>query len=37
LGEDVIIPSAISDAEAKIRFGGFDAVLPYVRTTKMPE
>ena len=37
LGEDVIIPSAVSDADAKIRFGGFKAVLPYIRTTKMPK
>jgi hypothetical protein len=36
VGEDVIIPSAVSDADAKAKFGGFEAVLPYVRTAKMP-
>ena len=37
VGEDVIIPSAVSDADAKAKFGGFEAVLPYVRTAKMPQ
>jgi hypothetical protein len=37
VGEDVIIPSAVSDADAKAKFGGVEAVLPYVRTAKMPQ
>jgi alkyl hydroperoxide reductase subunit AhpC len=37
LGEDVIIPSVISDEDAKIKFGEVKAVLPYVRTTKLPD
>ena len=37
VGEDVIIPSAVNDADAKVRFEGFKAVLPYVRTAKMPQ
>ena len=36
VGEDVIIPSAVSDGDAKAKFEGFEAVLPYVRTAKMP-
>ncbi len=35
-GEDVIITPAVSDDDAKQRFGGFDAVLPYLRKTKQP-
>jgi alkyl hydroperoxide reductase subunit AhpC len=37
LGEDVIIPSVISDEDAEIKFGEVKAVLPYVRTTKLPD
>lgn len=36
-GEDVIITAAVSDDEAVQRFGGFDAVLPYLRKTAQPE
>lgn len=35
-GEDVIIAPAISDEEAKERFGDFDAKKPYLRVTKQP-
>jgi alkyl hydroperoxide reductase subunit AhpC len=35
-GEDVIITAAVSDDEATQRFGGFDRVLPYLRTTRQP-
>ncbi|WP_224825011.1 peroxiredoxin [Cognatishimia sp. MH4019] len=35
-GEDVIIPPSVSDADAKEKFGDFDAVLPYLRKTKSP-
>lgn len=36
-GEDVIITAAVSDDEAMERFGGFDAVLPYLRKTAQPQ
>ncbi len=36
LGEDVIITPAVSDADAKERFGDFESVLPYLRKTKQP-
>ena len=36
-GEDVIITPAVSDDDAKQRFGDFDVVLPYLRKTKQPE
>ena len=37
LGEDVIVPSVISDEDAKIKFGKVKAILPYVRSTKLPQ
>ncbi|MBI1416975.1 MAG: redoxin domain-containing protein [Limimaricola sp.] len=36
LGDDVIIPTAVSDADAKAKFGEFTTVLPYLRKTKLP-
>ncbi len=36
VGEDVIIPPTVSDEDAKAKFGDFDAVLPYLRKTKLP-
>ncbi|QIE45398.1 peroxiredoxin [Pseudohalocynthiibacter aestuariivivens] len=36
VGEDVIIPPSVSDEQAKEKFGEFDAVLPYLRKTKLP-
>ena len=36
VGQDVIIPTAVSDDDARAKFGEFDAKLPYLRTTKMP-
>ena len=35
-GEDVIITAAVSNEDAVKRFGSFDTVLPYLRTTKQP-
>ncbi|MFY9240017.1 MAG: peroxiredoxin [Roseovarius sp.] len=35
-GEDVIITAAVSNEDAKARFGDYEAKLPYLRTTKMP-
>lgn len=37
LGQDVIIPTSVSDADAKARFGSFKTVLPYLRTAKLPD
>ena len=37
LGDDVIIPTAVSDADATAKFGTFTKVLPYLRMTKLPE
>ncbi len=36
-GEDVIIPPSVSDDDAKAKFGDFEAIFPYLRTTKAPE
>ncbi|MEO1551701.1 MAG: peroxiredoxin [Pseudomonadota bacterium] len=35
-GEDVVVTAAVSDDEANEKFGGFERVLPYLRTTKQP-
>ena len=35
-GEDVVITAAVSDEDAKARFGEFERVLPYLRTTRQP-
>ena len=35
IGEDVIVPTAVSDEAAKDTFGEFDAVLPYLRKVKV--
>ena len=34
VGEDVIIPPTVSDADAKDKFGDFETIFPYLRTTK---
>jgi alkyl hydroperoxide reductase subunit AhpC len=36
VGEDVIIPATVSDADAKAKFGAFDTLLPYLRKTRLP-
>jgi alkyl hydroperoxide reductase subunit AhpC len=36
VGQDVIIPPTVSDAEAKEKFGEYEVVLPYLRKTKAP-
>jgi len=36
VGQDVIIPVAVSDEAAKEKFGEFRKVLPYLRYTKLP-
>ena len=35
-GDDVIIPPAVSNEDARAKFGEFTTVLPYLRTTKAP-
>jgi alkyl hydroperoxide reductase subunit AhpC len=35
-GDDVIIPVAVRDDEARAKFGDFTTVLPYLRKTKLP-
>lgn len=35
VGQDVIIPPSVSDADAKQKFGEFEAVLPYLRKTSL--
>ncbi|MBS3649612.1 peroxiredoxin [Pseudaminobacter sp. 19-2017] len=35
-GEDVIITAAVSNEDAARRFGAYETVLPYLRTTKQP-
>ncbi len=36
VGQDVIIPASVSDADATAKFGAFDTVLPYLRKAKLP-
>lgn len=36
VGQDVIIPATMSDEAAKSKFGTFEKILPYLRTTKVP-
>ncbi len=35
VGDDVVIPTSVSDADAKEKFGDFRTVLPYLRMTKL--
>ncbi|MGY6548840.1 MAG: peroxiredoxin [Roseinatronobacter sp.] len=35
VGQDVIIPATVSDADATARFGSFTTVFPYLRTTTL--
>ncbi len=36
VGQDVVIPPSVSNDDAKAKFGEYDAVLPYLRMTKLP-
>lgn len=36
VGQDVVIPATVSDADAAEKFGEFTTVLPYLRLTKQP-
>ncbi|MFP3442047.1 peroxidase, partial [Pantoea sp. SIMBA_133] len=35
IGQDVIIPPSVSDADAKQKYGEFETVLPYLRKTPL--
>lgn len=35
VGEDVIIPTSVSNEDAEAKYGEFKTVLPYLRTTKL--
>lgn len=37
VGDDVVIPTSVSDADAKTKFGDFKTVLPYLRMTKLKD
>lgn len=36
VGEDIVIPPAVNDEDAKAKFGTFEAVVPYLRKAKLP-
>jgi len=36
VGDDVIIPTSVSDEDAKAKFGSFTSILPYLRKAKLP-
>lgn len=35
-GDAIIIPTSVSDADAKVKYGDFETVLPYLRKAKLP-
>lgn len=35
IGDDVVIPATVSDEDAKVKFGEFKTVLPYLRMTNL--
>ena len=36
VGQDVIVPMSVSDADAKAKYGEIETVLPYLRKAKLP-
>ena len=36
VGQDVVIPMTVSDADAKAKYGSFETKLPYLRMAKLP-
>jgi len=36
VGDDVVIPTAVSDEDANAKYGAFETKLPYLRMTKLP-
>ncbi|MCV2893565.1 peroxiredoxin [Lentibacter sp. XHP0401] len=37
IGDDVIVPTSVSDEDAKAKFGEIETVFPYLRKTKAPK
>ena len=37
LGQDVVIPVAVSDEDAKAKYGSFETKLPYLRMAQLPK
>jgi alkyl hydroperoxide reductase subunit AhpC len=37
VGDDVVIPATVNEADAKAKFGEFTTVLPYLRMTKLKD
>lgn len=37
VGQDVVIPATVSEADAKAKFGAFKTVLPYLRMAQLPK
>jgi alkyl hydroperoxide reductase subunit AhpC len=37
VGQDVVIPTAVNDADAKAKFGAFETKLPYLRMAQLPK
>ena len=37
VGQDVVVPVAVSDEDAKAKYGSIDAKLPYLRMAKLPQ
>jgi alkyl hydroperoxide reductase subunit AhpC len=35
-GDDIVVPAAVSDADAIAKYGAIETVLPYLRTAKLP-
>ena len=35
-GDDIIIPTAVNDADAKAKYGDFETLTPYLRKAKLP-
>jgi alkyl hydroperoxide reductase subunit AhpC len=36
VGQDIVIPAAVSDADAKAKFGEFETLTPYLRKANLP-
>ena len=37
VGQDIVVPVAVSDEDAIAKYGAINTVLPYLRTAKLPE
>ena len=36
IGDDIIIPAAVSEEDAKAKFGTFETLTPYLRKAQLP-